>query len=986
MLNEWIVQVQVIEDDNPWVMHTNKLTIDRLELETWTNTSVVRGMVAAVSVDYHFTKGFIYYSDQKADRVSRWMFFTDVEYPNIEKCGLDESNRQAIVTTNIGSPNGLSIDFTTNRLYWVDNHILLKQIKSSKLDGTDIKIVMQSADNLPWVWGLVVYTHWLYLTQFSNNSVCRVDKQTGSNFQIIRADADQPVGIKIYSEDNQPKGTNLCFSNNGGCEQLCLPTPQYTVICTCADGFELKPDEKTCLYKGSGKWVTFANLNTIERMDLETNVTETIASKTNNAVDLDIHYEKGFVYWSDVRAKKISRSTVTRTSVSGYVEDIIVETVDVPDGIAIDWVYNLLYWTDTGHSHIQVSRLDGTDSKTIIENDGSLEEPRAIVVDPNTGLLFFTDWGSSSRIERCGMDGRDRRIIINSDITWPNGMTIDGSLNQIKSTRFDGTDTYTVIKNENVLPKPFDLVVYGSYVYWSNEEYRSVCRVNKNTGRDFSILANYLRSPMGIQVFADGVQPKEPPKYIIIDVRSTSVIVTWNFPVTLEYIVQTELKLYDNDDSIVYTRSSYYPVAEHTITAIQLQKCHRYRIKLRCQYIKHGWSPDVEHKFWATENMVYSEQSKNINITWTSQTYRSSVDVIFDSLVDTQKTIFANDIPIDNSQKYKYLNKDGLNFQFTLQDVLISDVGLYKSAPVFDSTLIDGCALLVITELPQTPYLTYDKQHFVGSTSVFKCSSAVTRHPMYLPSNLQYTWSVVGIKQGDTLSINTITKSDKGKDVACTVTDDRGKVSASSNTVSLDPYYGPESIRLSTDSESVNVAKGSRLTVTCFAICYPKCYFVWKRVSNGVISDMSNDQTFTINDVSLKDDGISNADEVTQIPDKDFNAKSRKTDNGVTSKEIIIYPIIGVAVVIIGTVVLLLICWRRRRNSPARTGKPFEEPDKRVSTVSAIYDTIDEQREHTSNMYNPNSEYLDPFHELASSRTDPKYVLVILCACTEIRL
>lgn len=133
-------------------------------------------------------------------------------------------------------------------------------------------------------------------------------------------------------------------------------------------------------------------------------------------------------------------------------------------------------------------------------------------------------------------------------------------------------------------------------------------------------------------------------------------------------------------------------------------------------------------------------------------------------------------------------------------------------------------------------------------------------------------------------------------------------------------------------------------------------------------------KTLRTETTSVNFTSISNADEVTQVPDKDSNAKSRKTDNGVTSKEIIIYPIIGVAVVIIGTVVLLLICWRRRRNSPARTGKPFEEPDKRVSTVSAIYDTIDEQREHTSNMYNPNSEYLDPFHELASSRTDPKYV------------
>lgn len=99
------------------------------------------------------------------------------------------------------------LDFTTNRLYWTDNHILLKHIKSSKLDGTDIqKLMMLSADNLPWVFGIVVYKNWLYLTQFSNNSVCRVDKQNGSNFQIIRANADQPVGIKVYSEDNQPKG------------------------------------------------------------------------------------------------------------------------------------------------------------------------------------------------------------------------------------------------------------------------------------------------------------------------------------------------------------------------------------------------------------------------------------------------------------------------------------------------------------------------------------------------------------------------------------------------------------------------------------------------------------------------------------------------------------------------------------------------------------------------------------------------------------
>ncbi|XP_063447422.1 uncharacterized protein LOC134726955 [Mytilus trossulus] len=437
----------------------------------------------------------------------------------------------------------------------------------------------------------------------------------------------------------------------------------------------------------------------------------------------------------------------------------------------------------------------------------------------------------------------------------------------------------------------------------------------------------------------------------------------------------------------------------------------------------HGWSPKVEHTFWATENLVYSDLNKNMNITWTSPTDRPSVDVYFDSLVDTLKKIFANENPIDNPQKYRNLNKNGLNIQFTLQDALISDVGLYKSAPASDITVIDECALLVITENPKTPYMTYDKQPFVGSTSVFRCSSAVKRHPMYLPSHLRYTWSAVGIKQDNTLSINPITKSDKGKAVSCTVTDERGKVSASSNTVSLDPYYGPESIRLSTDSESVNVTVGSRFIVTCFAICHPKCYFAWTRLSDGVILDITNNQTYTITAVSQNDAGIyscavthqndtarigsievtiivhekvievsteeaeilrtettsvdftshSSSENVTQIPDEDSNEKNRQTEHGVISKEIIIYPIVGV-VVIIGIVVLILVFLRRHRNSSQRTEKPFEEPDKRISTVSAIYDTIEEQRELTTNMYNPNSEYLDPFHELASSRTDPKYV------------
>ncbi len=54
-----------------------------------------------------------------------------------------------------------------------------------------------------------------------------------------------------------------------------------------------------------------------------------------------------------------------------------------PDGIAVDWLSRNLYWTDSGMDRIEVSRLNGSSRMCIISE--GLDEPRAIVLDPNAG-------------------------------------------------------------------------------------------------------------------------------------------------------------------------------------------------------------------------------------------------------------------------------------------------------------------------------------------------------------------------------------------------------------------------------------------------------------------------------------------------------------------------------------------------------------------------------------------------------------------------
>lgn len=64
---------------------------------------------------------------------------------------------------------------------------------------------------------------------------------------------------------------------------------------------------------------------------------------------------------------------------------IIKENLTTPDGIAVDWLSENLYWTDTGRKVLEVSKIDGTCRKVIF-NKG-LDEPRAITVFPGRGYI-----------------------------------------------------------------------------------------------------------------------------------------------------------------------------------------------------------------------------------------------------------------------------------------------------------------------------------------------------------------------------------------------------------------------------------------------------------------------------------------------------------------------------------------------------------------------------------------------------------------------
>lgn len=66
--------------------------------------------------------------------------------------------------------------------------------------------------------------------------------------------------------------------------------------------------------------------------------------------------------------------------------------------------------------------------------------------------MYWTDWGEIPKIERAGMDGTNRSMIIDKEIYWPNGLTLDYSQeklywadakhNFIHRSNLDGSSRY----------------------------------------------------------------------------------------------------------------------------------------------------------------------------------------------------------------------------------------------------------------------------------------------------------------------------------------------------------------------------------------------------------------------------------------------------------------------------------------------------------------------------------------------------------------
>uniref|UniRef100_A0A8K9XSB1 EGF-like domain-containing protein n=1 Tax=Oncorhynchus mykiss TaxID=8022 RepID=A0A8K9XSB1_ONCMY len=179
------------------------------------------------------------------DECQNLMFWTNwnEQRPSIMRSTLAGNNMKVIVSTDILTPNGLTIDHKAEKIYFSDGS--LGKIERCDYDGLHRYVIVKSGPGT--FFGLAIYGDFLFWSDWARRAVLRSNKYTGGETKVLRADIPhQPMGIIAVTNDSNSCEMSPCRLNNSGCGDLCLLTPDGRVNCSCR-GARVLLDDNRCI-------------------------------------------------------------------------------------------------------------------------------------------------------------------------------------------------------------------------------------------------------------------------------------------------------------------------------------------------------------------------------------------------------------------------------------------------------------------------------------------------------------------------------------------------------------------------------------------------------------------------------------------------------------------------------------------------------------------------------------------------------------------
>ena len=121
--------------------------------------------------------------------------------------------------------------------------------------------------------------------------------------------------------------------------------------------------------------------------------------------------------------------------------------------------------------------------------------------------MYWTDWGTPAKIECASMDGTSREVLHNTNLVWPNALTLDYDtqilywmdawLDKFESSNADGSNRRLLSTTH--IYHPFGLTLCQNRFYWTDWLLNAVLTAPINRPTAVSVVIRGLTlDPMGI--------------------------------------------------------------------------------------------------------------------------------------------------------------------------------------------------------------------------------------------------------------------------------------------------------------------------------------------------------------------------------------------------------------------------------------------------------------------------------------------------------
>ncbi|XP_031414479.1 low-density lipoprotein receptor-related protein 2 isoform X2 [Clupea harengus] len=312
------------------------------------------------------------------------------------------------------------------------------------------------------------------------------------------------TGFRLQADGLTCKDVDECGEGSRpACAHLCLNS-RGSFLCQCHPGFLLEADRRTCKTPDEPSLLASvqSELVLLGLRSGDKQVLLTPGKKPIFSVDFDWKEQRS--YWVSLDEESIKWANRKDKYMGTLVRGV------KSDSIALDWVGRNLYWVDGVAGQILAVRLSPSvvkpENYTVIL-DEDLEQPRSLALLPQRGLMFWSEIGSEPQIERSGMDGSDRRVVLSKSLSWPVSLTVDLLEERLYWTderlRCIGSASLT---GENIkllqlpeTPSPFSVAVFNGMLYWSDTKRRTIQGIHKIDGKKRKVILKRPSQPFGLK-------------------------------------------------------------------------------------------------------------------------------------------------------------------------------------------------------------------------------------------------------------------------------------------------------------------------------------------------------------------------------------------------------------------------------------------------------------------------------------------------------